>query len=159
MPEGTFVLPVKLMTNPIRSNLLKVAAPPQRSLMASVWSSSQRSCLVLIYSKYVMLYTLSFDVRLLSVLSLCAAYKTLELSCSHFSEREKNVWPSISCLSKQSELLRKKIVDVIGSECLTKDTAVSQKCQQNVSKIAQRHEYRLPSVAISRNWPVCQFSW
>ena len=34
---------------------------------------------------------------------------------------------------------------MIGSECLTKDASISQKCQQNVSRIAQRHEYRLSS--------------
>ena len=49
---------------------------------------------------------------------------------SHFSEREENVCLSISCLFQTIGALRKKIVDVIGSEYLTKDTAVSQKCQQ-----------------------------
>ena len=47
--------------------------------------------------------------------------------------------------SKQSELLRKKML----TEYLTKDTAVSQKSQQNISKIAQRHEYKLPSAAMN----------
>ena len=46
---------------------------------------------------------------------------------------------------------------VIGSECLTKNTAVSQKCQQNVSKIAQRHEYMLPSAANSYLCHVTKF--
>ena len=36
---------------------------------------------------------------------------------------------------------------VIGSECLTKNTAVSQKCQQNRS--TPRNLYRLPSAAIT----------
>ena len=67
------------------------------------------------------------------VLLLRAAYKTLEVAA---------IFQNL-----QSELLRKKIVDVISSVCLTKDTAVPQKCQQNVSKIAQRHEYRLSSAA------------
>ena len=79
-------------------------------------------------------------------------------NCSHFSERERltvnklsfpNNWNSYGSRSSW------RIV-VIGSECLTKNTAVSQKCQQNVSKIAQRHEYRLPSATIiyrySRNF-------
>ena len=70
-------------------------------------------------------------------------------NCSHFSESEENVCLSINCLLQTVGALRKKIVDVIGSEYLTKDTAVSQKCQQNVSKIAQRHEYKLPSAAIT----------
>ena len=63
-------------------------------------------------------------------------------NCSHFSEREENVCLSISCLFQTISALHKKIVDVIGSEYLTKDTAVSQKCQQNISKSAQRHEYK-----------------
>ena len=69
-------------------------------------------------------------------------------NCSHFSEREENnVCLSISCLLQTVGALREKIVDVIGSEYLTKDTAVSQKCQQNVSKIAQRHDYKLALAA------------
>ena len=74
-------------------------------------------------------------------------------NCSHFSEREHltvnklsfpNNWNSYGSRSSW------RIV-VIGSDCLTKNTAVWQKCQQNVSKIAQRHDYRLPSAAIMKN--------
>ena len=52
-------------------------------------------------------------------------------NCSHFSEREENVWLSISCLFQT--IVRRSSMSLV-SEYLTKDTAVSQKCQQNISK-------------------------
>ena len=143
--------------------------------MVPCLNSSQRNCLVLIYSTpNTLCYTLSFDM---SVLLLRAACKTSEIAAifqnvkrtvrtlSHLPFPEyiiyiyyilsecslrltvsklsfPNNWNSYG--SRSSWWWR---IVVIGSECLTKNTAVSQKCQQNVSKIAQRHEYRLPSAA------------
>ena len=63
-----------------------------------------------------------------------------------FSEREENgerlAVNKLSFPNNRSSYVRRLL-----TEYLTKDTAVSQKCQQNVSKIAQRHEYKLPSAA------------
>ena len=92
--------------------------------------------------------TLSFNV---SVLLLRAACQTSEIAAIFQNvKRERltvnklsfpNNWNSYGSRSSR------RIV-VIGSECLTKNAAVSQKCLQNVSKITQRHEYRLPSAAV-----------
>ena len=69
------------------------------------------------------------------VTAVCMLHTKLHFgNCSHFSEREENVCLSISCLFQTIGALRKRIVDVIGSEYLTKDTAVSQ----NVSKTSAK---------------------
>ena len=77
-------------------------------------------------------------------------------NCSHFSEREENgerlAVNKLSFPNNRSSYVRRLL-----TEYLTKDTAVSQKCQQNVSKIAQLYECKLPSAAIiegSKKWVI-----
>ena len=134
------------LDNWIRSNLLRVAAPPQWSLMASIRSSSQRNCPVLIYSTpNTLFYTLSFNV---SVLLLRAACKTSEIAAIF---QNVNVWLSISCLFQTIGTLTE--ADRRGAlswlvQNVSQRIPQFHKCQQNVSNITQRHEYRLPSAAI-----------
>ena len=125
--------------------------------MASIRSSSQRNCLVLIYSTpNTLCYTLSFNV---SVLLLRATWKTSE-TAAIFQNVRRTV-NKLSFPNNRNSYGRRSSwrILVIGSECLTKDTAISQKCQQNVSKIAQRHEYRLPWAAITPFIIVSSFAW
>ena len=82
------------------------------------------------------------------VLLLCADTKPWKLQ--PFSERGERLTVNINKVIFTKHL-GKKIVDLICSEFLTKDTTISQKCQENVSKIAQRHEYRLPSAATNKH--------
>ena len=101
----------------------------------------------------------SFNVRLCYCFVHMLHTKLYFGNCSHFSEREENgerlAVNKLSFPNNRSSYVRRLL-----TEYLTKDTAVSQKCQQNVSKIAQRHEYKLPSAAMTlgavnpRDWSV-----
>ena len=125
-----------------------------RFLVITIRSSSQRNCLVLIYSTpNTLCYTLSFNV---SMLLLRAAWKTLETAA--IFQNVRRAVNKLSFPNNRNSYGRRSSwrILVIGSECLTKDTAISEKCQQNVSKIAQCHEYRLPSAAINLCFPLLE---
>ena len=110
----------------------------------SEWQLAKLSCANILQIRYATNYASASTSACVFV--VCKLHTKLHFgNCSHFSEHEENVRLSISCLFQTMGTLRKKIVDVIGLEYLTKYTAVLQKCQHNVSKIAQRHKYKLPS--------------
>ena len=77
----------------------------------------------------------------------CIHNFTLEIAAIFQNvRRERLAVNKLSFPNNRSSYVRRLL-----TEYLTKDTAVSQKCQQNVSKIAQRHEYKLPSAAIKEH--------
>ena len=66
-----------------------------------------------------------------------------------FFRTEENVWPSISCLFLTIGTLTEEDRLCHWFRMSHKRYRNFTKCQQNVSKIDQHHEYRLPSAAIN----------
>ena len=83
------------------------------------------------------------------VLLLRAAYKTLGVEAIFQIVRRTSGRNKLS-FSNDRNSYGRRLSMIIGPEYFSKDTTISQKCQENVSKITQRHEHRLPSTAIRK---------